>query len=170
FHEAAIPSVARSLRDPVASNHANVSGTVTLLNAAQEAGVRRLVYAGSSSAYGDTPELPKVETMPSNPRSPYAVSKLAGELYCRVFASLFPIETVCLRYFNVFGPRQDPKSPYAAVIPKFILALAEGRPVAIEGDGTQSRDFTFVANVVQANLKAMAAPGVSGQMMNVGCG
>lgn len=170
LHQAAIPSVARSLADPVASNEANAGGTVTLLTAAKDAGVRRFVYAGSSSAYGNTPELPKVETMPPNPRSPYAVSKLAGELYCQVFASLFPIETVCLRYFNVFGPRQDPGSRYAAVIPKFILALAEGRPVAIEGDGTQSRDFTFVSNVVQANLKAMAAPGVSGQMMNVGCG
>jgi nucleoside-diphosphate-sugar epimerase len=170
FHQAAIPSVSRSLSDPVASNDANVSGTVTMLAAAKEAGVRRFVYAGSSSAYGTSPELPKVETMPPNPRSPYAVSKLAGELYCQVFASLFPIETVCLRYFNVFGPRQDPASRYAAVVPKFILALAEGRAVTLEGDGTQSRDFTFVANVVQANLKAMTAPGVSGQMMNVGCG
>lgn len=170
LHEAAIPSVARSLLDPVASNHANVSGTVTLLNAAQHAGVRRLVYAGSSSAYGDTPELPKVETMPSNPRSPYAVSKLAGELYCRVFASLFPIETVCLRYFNVFGPRQDPNSPYAAVIPKFIRLLAAGEEVPVEGDGSQSRDFTYVANVVQANLKALTAPGVSGETINVACG
>jgi UDP-glucose 4-epimerase len=170
LHQAAIPSVSRSLRDPVASNAANVAGTLTLLTAAQAAGVRRLVYAGSSSAYGNTPELPKVETMPPNPRSPYAVSKLAGELYCRVFASLFPIETVCLRYFNVFGPRQDPNSPYAAVIPKFICLLAAGDELPVEGDGTQSRDFTYVANVVQANLKAMEAPGVSGETINVACG
>src|SRR5262249_18328162 len=115
-------------------------------------------------------ELPKVETMPPNPRSPYAVSKLAGELYCRVFASLFPIETVCLRYFNVFGPRQDPNSPYAAVIPKFIRLLAAGEELPVEGDGSQSRDFTYVANVVQANLKAMTATRVSGETINVACG
>jgi nucleoside-diphosphate-sugar epimerase len=170
FHQAAIPSVARSLRDPIASNRANVAGTVTLLTAARDAGVRRFVYAGSSSAYGNTPELPKVETMPANPRSPYAVSKLAGELYCRVYANLFDIETVTLRYFNVFGPRQDPESRYAAVIPKFIRLMAAGQPVPLEGDGTQSRDFTYVANVVQANLNAMEAPGISGEMFNIGCG
>jgi UDP-N-acetylglucosamine/UDP-N-acetylgalactosamine 4-epimerase len=170
FHEAAVPSVARSLRDPIASNQANVAGTVTMLTAARDAGVRRLVYAGSSSAYGNTPELPKVETMPPNPRSPYAISKLSGELYCRIFAQLFPIETVALRYFNVFGPRQDPDSPYAAVIPRFIRLLAAGEEIPVEGDGTQSRDFTYISNVVQANLKAMDAPGVSGEMMNVACG
>jgi UDP-N-acetylglucosamine 4-epimerase len=170
LHQAAIPSVARSLRDPLASNRANVTGTLTILAAAKEAGVRRLVYAGSSSAYGNTPELPKVETMPANPRSPYAVSKLAGELYCRVYASLYDLETVCLRYFNVFGPRQDPESPYAAVIPKFIRRMDAGEALPVEGDGTQSRDFTYIDNVVQANLKAMDAHGVSGEMFNVGCG
>ena len=138
LHQAAIPSVARSLADPVGSHTANVTGTITLLTATVAAGVRRFVYAGSSSAYGDSPQLPKIETMPANPRSPYAVSKLAGELYCRVYAELFPIETVCLRYFNVFGPRQDPTSRYAAVIPRFIQMLAARQPVPLEGDGTTS--------------------------------
>lgn len=170
LHQAAIPSVSRSLHDPVASNAANVGGTVTLLQAARLAGVRRFVYAGSSSAYGDTPTLPKVETMRPAPMSPYAISKFAAEQYVRVFAQLGYLETVCFRYFNVFGPMQDPNSAYAAVIPKFARALLNGKPLTLEGDGTQSRDFTYIDNVVQANLKALDAPGVSGELFNVGCG
>lgn len=170
LHQAAIPSVSRSLVDPVASNAANVTGTLTLLQACREAGVRRLVYAASSSAYGDSPTLPKVETMCPAPLSPYAVSKFAGEQYCQVFAQLGYVETVRLRYFNVFGPMQDPDSQYAAVIPKFICALLDGRPLTVNGDGTQSRDFTYIDNVVQANLCALEAPDVSGEVFNIGCG
>jgi UDP-glucose 4-epimerase len=170
FHQAAIPSVPRSVRNPALSNEVNVTGTLNVLLAARDAGVRRLVYAASSSAYGATPGDARVETMPARPMSPYAVAKLAGENYCQVFARIYGLETVCLRYFNVFGPRQDPNSEYAAVIPKFITALLEGRPLTIYGDGTQSRDFTFVGNVVAANLLAMTAPGVSGEVFNVGCG
>ena len=170
LHQAAIPSVARSVDDPVGSNEVNVTGTITMLTAARDAGVRRFVYAASSSAYGDDPALPKRETMAPLPRSPYAVAKLAGEHYCQVFGRLFEIETVCLRYFNVFGPRQNPASRYAAVVPAFIRAILSGEPLQLEGDGTQSRDFTYVANVVQANLRALEAPGVSGEMFNVGCG
>ena len=170
FHEAAIPSVPRSLVDPVASHDVNASGTLKLLQAARQAGVRRVVYAASSSAYGDTPTLPKVETMRPMPLSPYAVSKLAGELYCRVFSGAYGLETVCLRYFNVFGPRQDPKSEYAAVIPRFVTAALAGREVTIYGDGTQSRDFCFIDNTVEANLLAGSAPGVAGEVFNVACG
>lgn len=170
LHQAAIPSVSRSLDDPVATNEANVAGTVTLLQACRGAGVKRLVFAGSSSAYGNNPTLPKVETMCPAPMSPYAVSKLAAEQYCQTFARLGYVETVCFRYFNVFGPMQDPNSQYAAVIPRFACALLQGRPVTVEGDGCQSRDFTFVDNVVQANLLAMGAEGVSGEVFNVGCG
>jgi nucleoside-diphosphate-sugar epimerase len=170
FHEAAIPSVARSLAEPVISDRVNVNGTVTVLQACREAGVRRLVFAASSSAYGNSPTLPKVETMTPNPLSPYGVSKLAAEQYCQVFAGLGYVETVCLRYFNVFGPLQDPQSHYAAVIPKFAQAVLRGEPVTLEGDGTQSRDFTYVENVVQANLRALETPGVSGEVFNVGCG
>jgi nucleoside-diphosphate-sugar epimerase len=170
LHEAAIPSVARSLADPVASDVANVLGTVTLLQACREAGVRRLVYAASSSAYGATPALPKVETMCPTPLSPYAVSKLAGEQYCRVFAGLGYVETVSLRYFNVFGPGQDPRSQYAAVIPRFTCALLKREPVLLYGNGMQSRDFTYVQNVVQANLLAMSAGEVAGEVINIGCG
>lgn len=172
LHQAAIPSVSRSLEDPVASSHANVQGTITLLQAARLSGVRRLVYAGSSSAYGDTPTLPKVETMHPSPMSPYAVSKLAAEQYCRVFGQLGFVETVCFRYFNVFGPMQDPNSAYAAVIPKFATALLRGEAITLQGDGTQSRDFTYVANVVRANLLALQADGarVNGELFNIGCG
>lgn len=171
FHLAAVPSVARSLKDPVSTNEANVTGTITMLAAARDGGARRFVYAGSSSVYGSNPALPKREDMHTAPKSPYAVAKLAGEQYTRVFGQLFELETVCLRYFNVFGPRQDPGSKYAGVIPAFILALLEGRPLRLEGDGTQSRDFTYVANVVQANLLAMRAPAsVSGEVFNIGCG
>jgi UDP-glucose 4-epimerase len=170
FHQAAIPSVPRSVRNPALSNEVNVTGTLNVLMAARDAGVRRLVYAASSSAYGSTPGDARVETMPARPMSPYAVAKLAGEHYCQVFARIYGLETVCLRYFNVFGPRQDPNSEYAAVIPKFITALQDGRPLTIFGDGTQSRDFTYVGNVVAANMRAMAAEGVSGEVFNVGCG
>ncbi len=169
-HQAAIPSVARSTADPIASDMANVHGTITLLQCAREAGVQRLVYASSSSAYGNTPELPKHEQMTPNPLSPYAVSKLAAEQYCKVFAGLNFVETVCLRYFNVFGPMQDPTSHYAAVIPKFCLALLNGESVPLNGDGSVSRDFTYIDNVVQANLLALTQPGVSGTVANIGCG
>jgi UDP-glucose 4-epimerase len=172
FHQAAIPSVPRSLVDPIASHEANATGTLKLLREAKQAGVRRVVYAASSSAYGDTPTLPKVETMRPAPLSPYAVSKLTGEQYCQVFAGAYGLETVCLRYFNVFGPRQDPKSEYAAVIPRFITAGLADKPVTIYGDGTQSRDFCFIENTVEANLGAATAPAadVSGRVMNVACG
>src|SRR5207244_3487605 len=153
-----------------ASHATNALGTLNVLLGARDAGVKRLVYASSSSIYGDSPTLPKHEAMPVDPRSPYAAAKLAGEAYSRAFARSVGVETVCLRFFNVFGPRQDPDSPYAAVIPKFIRLLAAGEEVPVEGDGTQSRDFTYVANVVQANLKAMTARGVSGETINVACG
>ena len=170
FHEAAIPSVPKSMAEPLENHHANATGTLKVLLAAKRAGVERLVYAASSAAYGDDPTLPKVETMRTGPISPYGGSKLAGEIYCQVFAAAYDLPTVCLRYFNVFGPRQDPQSEYAAVIPKFITrALAGGVPV-IFGDGTQSRDFCYIDNVIEANLKAAAAPGVSGRMYNVACG
>ena len=170
LHQAALPSVPRSVRDPITTNEVNVVGTLNLLQAAREAGVQRLVYASSSSIYGTSPELPKRESMPPNPLSPYAISKLAGEQYCRVFWQLYGFETVCLRYFNVFGPRQDPTSQYSAVIPKFITALFDGRELTIHGDGRQSRDFTYIANVVQANLLACTAPEAPGGVFNVACG
>src|ERR1051326_1997383 len=153
FHEAAIPSVPRSVRNPQLSNEVNVTGTLNVLVAARDAGVRRLIYAASSSAYGATPGEARVETMPTAPMSPYAVAKLAGEQYCQIFGRIYGLETVCLRYFNVFGPRQDPQSESAAVIPKFITALRDGEPLTIFGDGEQSRDFTYVGNVVAANLQ-----------------
>jgi len=172
FHEAAIASVPRSLVDPVSSHDANATGTLKMLGAAKRAGARRLVYAASSSAYGDAPTLPKIETMRPEPVSPYAISKLAGEHYCQVYASAYGLETVCLRYFNVFGPRQDPKSEYAAVIPRFVTAALAGRGVTIYGDGTQSRDFCFIDNTVEANLLAGSAPAdkASGHVFNVACG
>src|SRR5438552_8535253 len=155
YHEAAIPSVPRSVRNPALSNEVNVTGTLNVLIAARDAGVRRLVYAGSSSTYGAMPAgsskgAARVETLPTQPMSPYAVAKLAGEHYCQVFARIYNLETVCLRTFKVFGPRQDPKSEYAAVIPQFITAMLDGRPLTIFGDGTQSRDFTYAGNVVAA--------------------
>jgi UDP-glucose 4-epimerase len=155
FHEGAIVSVPRSLKNPLATNEANVQGTLNVLIAARDAGVRKVVFASSSSVYGDTPVLPKQEDMKPRPISPYAVSKLAGEYYCRVFSSAYNLPTVCLRYFNVFGPRQDPASEYAAVIPKFITRTLKDQPPLIYGDGEQSRDFTFVSDVVQANIHAM---------------
>ncbi len=170
LHQAALPSVPRSVRDPITSNEVNVLGTLNLLQAAREAGVRRLVYASSSSIYGSNAALPKHEAMCPAPLSPYAISKLAGEQYCRVFWQLYGFETVCLRYFNVFGPQQDPTSQYSAVIPRFITALLENRPLTVYGDGSQSRDFTYVANVVQCNLLACAAPQAPGQVFNVACG
>jgi UDP-glucose 4-epimerase len=170
LHQGALPSVPRSVRDPMTSHEVNVTGTLNLLIAARDAGIKRVVCASSSSVYGDTPTLPKVETMTPNPQSPYAATKMACELYCSVFNRMFGVEAVALRYFNVFGPRQDPTSQYAAVIPLFMTSIARGEPPRIHGDGTQSRDFTFIDNVVQANLRAAEAPGVGGQAFNVACG
>lgn len=169
FHQAALPSVARSVEAPVASNEVNVGATVKLLDACRRNGVGRFVYAASSSAYGDTEVLPKVETMVPQPLSPYAVSKLASENYVKVFAQLYQMKTCALRYFNVFGPRQDPNSHYAAVVPKFCTAILSGNSPTIFGDGGQTRDFTFIENVVQANLLA-ATGDVAGQVVNVACG
>jgi nucleoside-diphosphate-sugar epimerase len=170
LHQAAIPSVPRSVADPVASHRANVDATLNVLVAARDAGVRRVVYAGSSSAYGDTPTLPKHEDMPTAPLSPYALQKLVGEQYGQLFTALYGLETVTIRYFNVFGPRQDPSSPYSGVISLFIRALVEGRPPTIYGDGGQTRDFTYVANVVDGVLRACEVPGVAGQVFNVATG
>jgi nucleoside-diphosphate-sugar epimerase len=170
FHQAALRSVPRSVDDPTSTNDVNVNGTLNLLMAAREAGVRRVVYASSSSAYGDDPTLPKVETLPSNPISPYAVAKLAAEHYCRTFARLYGLETVSLRYFNVFGPRQNPESKYSAVIPRFLEQGLGRIPLEVHGDGEQSRDFTYIDNVVQGNLLAMDAPDVSGEVFNIACG
>ena len=170
LHQAAMPSVPRSVQDPLTSNAANVIGTLNVLLAARDAGVRRVVFASSSSVYGATPGLPKDESLPALPISPYAVAKLASEGYCRSFTEVYGLETVALRYFNVFGPRQDPQSQYAAVIPNFIMAALRGQTPTIFGDGEQSRDFTYVENVVDANLLAMAAPNVAGRVYNVACG
>lgn len=173
FHQGAIPSVPKSIADPLTSHEANVTGTLNVLIAAREAGVRRVVFASSSSVYGDqNPAAPKDEAMPPRPISPYGVAKLAAEHYCRVFYTVYGLETVALRYFNVFGPRQDPASMYAAVIPRFITALLAGRPPVIYGDGEQTRDFTYVGNVVAANLLAAAAPAerVAGEVFNVAMG
>lgn len=170
LHQAALPSVPRSIEDPISSNHANVTATLNLLVAARDAGVKRFVFASSSSVYGDTEVLPKVETMRENPISPYALTKLTGEKYCVIFHRAYGLPTVCLRYFNIFGPRQNPDSPYSGVISRFVSAALEGRRPIVCGDGEQSRDFTFVENAVQANLLACAAEGVSGQVFNVGTG
>jgi UDP-N-acetylglucosamine/UDP-N-acetyl-alpha-D-glucosaminouronate 4-epimerase len=170
LHQGALPSVPRSVQDPLTSNAVNVIGTLNLLLAARDGGVRRVVYASSSSVYGHNPVLPKTEDLPTIPASPYAVAKLAGEGYCRSFHSVYGLETVALRYFNVFGTRQNPFSQYAAVIPAFINAALEGRPPTIYGDGEQSRDFTYVDNVVDANIRAMDAPDAAGRAMNVACG
>jgi UDP-glucose 4-epimerase len=170
LHQGAIPSVNRSVQDPIPTETANVVGTLNLLLAARDAGVRRVVYASSSSVYGDSPTLPKVETMPPRPKSPYAVSKMAMEYHCRVFTELHGLETVGLRYFNVFGPRQDPKGQYAAVIPIFITAMLDDKSPTIYGDGTQSRDFTYVSNVVAANLLATTSPEMVGRVFNAALG
>lgn len=171
LHQGALPSVPRSVADPVLSNEINVGGTLNLLIAARQAGVRRVVFAASSSAYGDTPELPKRESMAPNPKSPYAAQKLAGEHYMRIFHEVFGVETISLRYFNVFGPRQDPRSMYAAVIPRFITAVQSGTPPTVYGDGRQTRDFTYIDDVVRANLLACAAGSAAcGKVFNIARG
>ncbi len=170
FHQAAIPSVPRSIADPQATEHANINGTLSVLLAARDAGVKRVVVASSSSIYGDDSTLPKVEERLGRPLSPYALSKRVTEEYCRIFYQLYGVETVCLRYFNVFGPRQDPKSQYAAVVPRFSTSLLAGRRPTIYGDGEQTRDFTFVANIVDANWKAATHPAAAGEVFNIGCG
>jgi len=170
LHQAAIPSVPRSVKDPITSNRANIDASVNVLVAARDAGVRRLVYAGSSSAYGDTETLPKREDMPTRPLSPYALQTLVAEQYCQMFTRLYGLETVTIRYFNVFGPRQDPSSPYSGVISLFSTALLENRQPTIFGDGEQTRDFTYVANVVDGVLRACEAPKASGEVINVACG
>ena len=170
LHQAAIPSVPRSVSDPITSNRSNIDATLNVLVASRDAGVKRLVYAGSSSAYGDTPTLPKHEEMPTRPLSPYALQKLVGEQYLALFTTLYGLDTVTTRYFNVFGPRQDPSSPYSGVISLFISALVDGRQPIIYGDGGQTRDFTYVANVVDGVLRACHTPGIAGQMMNVATG
>jgi len=170
MHQAALPSVVRSIEDPLTAHQVNVDGTLNLLLAARDAGVRRVVYASSSSVYGDSPALPKREDMVPRPLSPYAVGKLTGEYYCAVFSRLYGLSCIALRYFNVFGPRQDPRSQYAAVIPNFFSALCGGGEPVIDGDGNQSRDFTFVRNVAEANLSACEAELSGGEVMNIACG
>jgi len=170
LHQAAIPSVPRSVVDPISSHNADVTGTLHVLWASKEAGVKRVVYAASSSAYGDSVQLPKHEDMPVNPISPYGLMKFMGEEYCRLFTSLYGLETVSLRYFNVFGPRQDPTSQYSGVLSRFITVMLRGKSPVIFGDGEQSRDFTYVSNVVAANLLACHAPKAAGRMYNVACG
>jgi nucleoside-diphosphate-sugar epimerase len=170
FHQAAMASVPRSVAMPVLTNSINVDGTLLVLETARQSGVRRVVYAASSSAYGDTEVLPKVETLPATPLSPYALQKYTGEVYCRLYRDLYGLETVSLRYFNIFGPRQDPNSDYAAVIPCFVTAALEGRPPVIYGDGGQTRDFTYVENAVQANLLAADAERASGHVINIAAG
>ena len=170
LHQAAIPSVPRSVEDPITSNRANIDASLNLLVAARDAKVKRVVYAGSSSAYGNTPTLPKVETMPTAPLSPYALQKLVVEQYCQMFTALYGLETVTTRYFNVFGPRQDPSSPYSGVISLFISALCDGRQPTIYGDGEHTRDFTYVANVVDGVLRACHAPNAAGEVINVATG
>jgi nucleoside-diphosphate-sugar epimerase len=167
LHQAAIPSVPRSVKDPISSNRANVDGTLNMLVASRDAGVKRLVFAGSSSAYGNTPTLPKHEGMPTSPLSPYALQKVIGEQYLQMFTRLYGLETVTIRYFNVFGPRQDPSSPYSGVISVFATALLQNRPPTIFGNGEQTRDFTYVANVVDGVLRACEAPKANGQIINV---
>jgi len=170
IHQAAIPSVPKSVLDPVGSHDTNVNGTLNVLLAARDAGVKRVVYASSSSLYGDSPTLPKHEEMMPNPISPYGAQKLFGEIYCQVFTRSYRLETVSLRYFNVFGPRQDATSQYSGVLAKFIPAVLQNKQPVIYGDGLQSRDFTFVRNVVEANLLACTVPGIGGEAMNVACG
>jgi UDP-glucose 4-epimerase len=170
LHQGALPSVPRSIHDPITTNDVNILGTLNILEAAKEFGIKRVVYASSSSIYGDNEELPKREDMPVRPLSPYALSKYTAERYCQIFSNIYGLETVCLRYFNVFGPNQDPTSQYSAVIPKFINLMSNGEPPVIFGDGTQSRDFTFISNNVEANLLACTANGVSGTVFNIACG
>ena len=171
LHEAAIPSVARSVEDPISSNHANITGTLLLLEASRRFNIKRVIYASSSSAYGDTPTLPKREDMKPLPLSPYAITKLTGEYYMKVYCELFKVETISLRYFNVFGPYQDPKSEYAAVIPRFITRMLRDEPPVIFGDGLQTRDFCYIDNVIDANFKAIKAGRVAvGKVFNIACG
>ena len=170
LHQAALPSVPRSIEDPLMTNEINVKGTLNLLLASRDAGVKKFVFASSSSVYGDDQRLPKKEGEEGAPLSPYAISKLVGEMYCRVFSQLYSLSTVCLRYFNIFGPRQDPYSQYSAVIPNFINKMVKGESPTIFGDGEQSRDFTYVANVVEANKLAVEAKDVSGEILNIACG
>lgn len=170
LHQGALPSVPRSVADPALTHKHCVDATFTLLLAAKDAGVKRFVYAASSSAYGDTPTLPKVETMPTRPLSPYAAAKLFGEYYCSVFSKVYGLETISLRYFNVFGPHQDPTSQYAAAIPAFVTSILKGKSPIVYGDGEQSRDFTYIDNVVHANLLAARAEKVAGQSVNIACG
>lgn len=169
LHQAALRSVPRSVDDPVSTNNVNITGTLLLLKVASESKIKRVVYASSSSVYGDDPRLPKIETHLPAPVSPYAVSKLTGEYYCRVYTKLFNLETVSLRYFNVFGPRQDPESQYSAVIPKFIFSAMNDQPLEIHGDGLQSRDFSYVENIVEANILALEAKNISGEVFNIAC-
>jgi UDP-glucose 4-epimerase len=170
FHQAALPSVARSVANPLESNEVNITGTLNILLAARDAGVKRVVYAASSSAYGNTPTLPKVESMPPTPLSPYAIAKLTGEMYARTFTQLYGLSTISLRYFNIFGPRQDPATQYAGVIAKFCTCAIEGKPYPVFGDGEQSRDFTYVENVVNANLLAAEAKLADATLVNIACG
>lgn len=170
LHQAAVPSVQRSVRDPIGTNRSNVTATLNILESSRKTGIRRFVYAASSSAYGDTEVLPKTEEMTPNPLSPYALQKLVGERYCKLYYDLYGLETVSLRYFNVFGPDQDPHSEYSAVIPKFITKLLATEPITVYGDGEQSRDFTYVENVVEANLLALGAIDAPGYVCNIGCG
>lgn len=170
LHQGALPSVPRSINDPITTNDVNILGTLNILEAAKEFNVKRVVFASSSSVYGDNEILPKSEEMKINPLSPYALSKYTGERYCQIFSMLYGLETVCLRYFNVFGPNQDPTSQYSAVIPKFIMLMENNQSPVVYGDGTQSRDFTYVENVVNANLLACAAAGASGKVFNIACG
>lgn len=170
LHEGALPSVPKSVESPLDSHEANINGTFNILMAARQAGVRRVVFAASSSAYGDTPTLPKVETMPTSPLSPYAVQKLTGEHYCKAFYECFGLQTLSLRYFNVFGPRQDPASQYAAAIPAFVTAILKDEPPTVYGDGEQTRDFTHIDNVVHANLLAADAAETHGEVLNIACG
>ncbi|HUN80679.1 MAG TPA: SDR family oxidoreductase, partial [Phycisphaerae bacterium] len=170
LHEAALPSVPKSVANPALSHRCNLEATLNLLLAARDGGVKRFIYAASSSAYGESPTLPKIESMPSSPLSPYAVQKLACEQYCTVFARCYGLETISLRYFNVFGPRQDPSSDYAAAIPAFVSSILRGEPPKIYGDGEQTRDFTHIDNVIEANLLAANAPKTSGEVVNIACG
>jgi len=170
FHQAALPSVARSVANPLESNEVNITGTLNILLAARDAGVKRVVYAASSSAYGNQPTLPKVETMPPAPLSPYAIAKYTGEMYARAFTELYGLSTIALRYFNVFGPRQDPTTQYAGVIAKFVTCALESKPYPVNGDGEQSRDFTYVENVVNANLLAAEAKLDDATLLNIACG
>ena len=170
LHQAALPSVPRSIEDPILTSEINIQGTLNLLVASRDAEIKKFIFASSTSVYGDDPRLPKKEGMEGTPLSPYAVSKIAGEKYCQIFSQIYGLPTVCLRYFNVFGPRQDPFSQYAAVVPNFITKMLKGKSPTIFGDGEQSRDFTYISNVVEANFLAAVDEGVSGEFFNLACG